>query len=33
MVAEIHDSLTEISPSLTLEYLNLPVPSVFVLHD
>ena len=30
VLTEIQDSLTEISPSLTLESLNLPVPSVFV---
>ena len=31
--AEIQDSLTEITPSLTFESLNVPEPSVFVRHD
>ena len=33
ILTEIQDLLTQISPSLTLESINLPVPSVFVRHD
>ena len=33
VLTEIQDSLTDISPSLTLQSLNLPVPSIFVRHD
>ena len=33
VLTEIQDSLTDISPSLTLQSLNLPLPSIFVRHD